>query len=148
MADVIASEWHWEIVNLSTGNPSKICKVLQFVGNERKFGLSPRSRATTAAYLIRLSAVKKLLTYFHEIREAIDASYIRWWKHGATYYYVSPPPALQSSKYLPTIDYLSKGQSELPLHLRLSSSLHRKCERWNRFWAVKFHRPQKKNESV
>ncbi len=145
VADVVASEWHWQIVNLSTIKPSKICKVLQFVGDGRKFGLSPRSRSTCAAYLIRLAAAKKLLTYCHEIREPIDTLCVRWWQHGETYYYVSPPPASQSNKYASIIG----GRSELPPHLRpqksLQASFYRKRERWNRFWAVKFHRPQRKN---
>ena len=140
--EVVASEWHWEIVNLSTAQPSKIVKSLGVVGDNRKFGLSSRSRATTAAYLIRLSGAKKLLPYCREIRLAIDALYIQWWRHGATYYYVSPSPVLQTEKHPSIIDGF--GKYTLPAHLAALLSLQRKKERWLRFWAVQFHRPQKR----
>ena len=140
--EVVASEWHWEIVNLSTAQPSKIVKVLGVVGDNRKFGLSSRSRATAAAYLISLSGAKKLLSYCREIRGAIDALYIQWWRHGATYYYVSPSPASQTGKHPSIIEEF--GEYTLPAHLAALVSLQRKKERWLRFWAVQFHRPQKR----
>ena len=148
--EVVASEWHWDIVNLSTVQPSNIVKTLEVVGDNRKFGLSNRSRATAAAYLIRLSGAKKLLPYCREIRLAIDALYIQWWRHGATYYYVSPPPASQTAEKHPsTIGDYEKNIAPPRDSVGVSflRSMERKQERWLRFWAVLFHRPQKRGES-
>ena len=145
--EVVASEWHWEIVNLSTARPSRIVKRLGVVGDGRQFGLSDRSRATTAAYLIRLSGAKKLLPYCREIRDAIDALYVQWWRYGATYYYVSPPPAAQTAEKHPSI--IADYEKDLPPPrgtwlARIGHSLQRKKERWLRQAAVRKHRPRKR----
>ena len=145
--EVVASEWHWEIVNLSTARPSRIVKRLGVVGDGRQFGLSDRSRATAAAYLIRLSGAKKLLPYCREIRDAIDALYVQWWRYGATYYYVSPPPAAQTAEKHPSI--IADYEKDLPPPrgtwlARIGHSLQRKKERWLRQAAVRKHRPRKR----
>ena len=144
--EVVASEWHWEIVNLSTARPSRIVKRLGVVGDGRQFGLSDRSRATAAAYLIRLSGAKKLLPYCREIRDAIDALYVQWWRYGATYYYVSPPPAAQTAEKHPSI--IADYEKDLPPPrgtwlARIGHSLQRKKERWLRQAAVRKHRPRR-----
>ena len=138
VSEIVNSEWKWEFVNMSTVRPAKICNTLQTVGNGRKFGLASRSGSTLAAYLIHISAAKKLLHYCHEIRAPIDVLTVQWWQHKAVLYYVSPPPASQFQQDASGTGQARVNRSFLP-------SLLRKQDRLRRFWAVKTHRPQKQH---
>ncbi len=137
VSEIISCEWEWEFVNLSAIRPPKIRKTLRRVGDNRKFGLSSRSGSTLAAYLLTLSGAKKLISYCREIRAPIDYLCVQWWRHKAAFYYVSPPPAVQTKED-------ESGTGVARVNRALLPSLHRKRERLARFWAVQFHRPKKK----
>ena len=142
VADIVNSPWHWEVVNLATAKVMPIKKSMHPVGNGRKFGLSPHGGGCAAAYLIRPSGAQKLLSFCREMREPMDMLYVRWWRHGAVYYFVSPPAAKQIPRLVSAIG--ERDDKNRAFIDSISSSINRKRERFARKWAVLNHRPRRR----
>ena len=140
IAKVANCEWHWEIVLFSAGKSRPADYVLSDFGNGRKLVRYKRRPATTAAYLLRPSGAKKLLSHCQNIRASVDTMYTEFWKHGAAFYHLDPAPARQSGAQS-QMEYETKHS---PLIWQITASLRRKYERTISAIYRKQNPPQKK----
>ena len=141
--DVVARlplvEWRWDLILLSARD-CRIDRVLCDIGGGRKLARHKRRAWTMVAYMIRLSAAKKLIVHCREIRAAIDCLHSEYWKNGVDFCIVTPPPVRGSG------EETTIGGRPLPprnLAERAIGSLWRKSDRWQQFFYCRLFPPRK-----
>ena len=138
---VVNCAWEWDVVLFSHFRAHPHDFALCELGGGRKLVRHRRPAVTAAAYLIRPSAARKLCQHCHIIREAVDVLYVQYWRHGAAFYHVDPPPVWQDE----TPSLLQDGEK---IKLTPGDWLSRKWSRMSERWVCRFyrwtHRPQKR----
>ena len=133
-------EWHWDAVLLSALPRRADVDVLCDLGNGRRLTRYKRRATTLAAYMIRPSGAKRFLEYCAEIRAPIDQMTSEYWKHGAAFYQVDPPPVGQSGEE----SQMNYGAAKQRLGWRVVASLIRKRERIKAALYLCANRPQRR----
>ena len=93
--DVTAAQWQWDIVLLSAKKRFAVDRTLCEVGNGRHLVRFRRRVGTTRAYLLTITAARRLVEYCGQIRAPIDWLYAEWWLNGLRFYAVSPAVAVR-----------------------------------------------------
>ena len=132
--------WHWDAVLLSALPRRADVDVLCDLGNDRRLTRYKRRATTLAAYMIRPSGAKRFLEYCAEIRAPIDQMTSEYWKHGAAFYQVDPPPVKQSGEE----SQMNYGAAKQHLGWRVVASLIRKRERIKAALYLCANRPQRR----
>ena len=131
-------EWHWDAVLLSAARRRSVDCVLCDLENDWRLVRYKRKPSSAAAYMIRPAGAKKLLAHCGEIRAGIDHMYAEYWRHGAAFYHVDPPPIKQSGETM--IGIAEEGS----LGWRVVASFIRKRERIAAALYRRANRPQKR----
>ncbi|MGI9337348.1 MAG: glycosyltransferase family 25 protein [Gammaproteobacteria bacterium] len=140
---VLTCEWHWEFVLLSEDATTTAGRVLCGLCNNRKLFHRYRRAFTLAAYLISRSGAAKLHDYCQTIRAPLDSMTPEFWKHGAAFYCVTPPPARQSGEES-AIGHDRYNQIKRTITERALGSLLRKADRLQKAIYIMTNPPRKK----
>ncbi len=148
-ARVMECEWIWDVVLFSRFAAPKIDRALCELGNGRRLVRYKTRALTTAAYLISQSGAQKMLHHCREMREPVDNMMGEWWKNGAAFYSVHPPPVKQAD-FPSLIGGEKRGAkySQMTVPQRIAASLARKRERWACRIYLRTNPPKKKTTAT
>ena len=142
---VVNCGWEWEVVLLSHFHAQPDALLVCELGGARKLVRHGRYPGiTTASYLIRPSGARKLREHCRIIREPLDCMYVRYWRHGAVFYHVDPPPVWQDETPTQVQGGVKIRQSRGDNFRRwLAHRWTRKRERWAHRLYCRTHHPRK-----
>ena len=132
-------EWHWDAVLLSAGKARAVDCFMCDLDGGRRLVRYKRKPSSAAGYMVRPAGAKKLLAHCGEIWAGIDHMYSEYWRHGAAFYHVDPPPIKQSGE-----TSMIGIAGNYSLGWRIIASLIRKRERIVAALYRRANRPQRR----
>ena len=90
-----ACEWEWDLIQLCSDSKNRTYRILQSLGGDFNLVQYANKCGQAAAYLISLSAAKKLVNHCYLMHHAVDMVWQDYWNWNGRMYAVRPYPVFQ-----------------------------------------------------